>query len=113
MRHIVILALAPLIALVLTVAATIGGADQPVSAAALSPVNQSLSEAPDSQVSTCGAYIYGRSRHSWNAQYNSLGELLGWNVKVWQTFFVYDANRKLCRTQTHLVRTYWVPYVGS
>ena len=113
MNRIMILALAPLIALAIAVAAMIGGAAQPVSAATSSPPNQLSLESPDGQVSTCGTYIYGWSHPYWFAQHNSLGELLGWNVEVWQTFIIQDADRQHCNTQRFMTRSYWVPYVGG
>lgn len=112
MRHIMILALAPLIALALVAAATIGSAAQPISAATSSPTNQLSLESPDSSASAClGAQHDFDRDFVRKAQYNSLGELLGWNVEVWQIVVWTDVFGNHCNTQRYMTRSYWVPYV--
>ena len=114
MNRIMILALVPLIALAIAVAAMIGGATtQPVSAATSSPQNQLLLESPDGSASAClGAQHDFSRRFDYHPQYNSLGELLGWNVEVWQIVVWTDAFGNHCNTQEYMTRSYWVPYVG-
>ena len=89
------------------VAFGLGSSTADAAVTSLAPI--SATETSEETESTCGTYITTDRYLYWMPVYNSVGELLGWDVVAVQSYYIWDADWSICNVQTKRFSKGFVP----